>query len=247
MMKAYRNTLLAAATAIAASLAPAAAHAQIQPVIFGTAEADTEDTRLFLLGASIQRNALGVTPFAGVTAYRLTIPTLPTGTMDINAVNPSVGLRYATPTSAIQASVGYLFVSGDDAPLGGAFGAPGGTREGVTTSALGEYWGERGLNLQGIANYNWGDEYAWARARGAIGVAPMGEGWLRLGAEVVGQGGGVDAGDRYSAWQAGPYVDAQVARPLRLLAGAGIKGDNLDRLNGKSTFPYFKVEFVLVP
>jgi hypothetical protein len=252
MLKGSMKFMFAITTALTAAMAPVAGHAQIQPVFFGTAEADTEDMRLFLIGASFQRAALGLQPFAGVTAYQLKYPAL-TGTgqqaatVNTSAVNPSVGLRYSTPTTSVQGAIGYLFLVSDEAPATGVFGAPGGTRDGITASGMGEVSGNRGVNLQAIVNYNVGDEYVWARGRGAVGVMPMGAGWLRVGAEVVGQGGGVDAGERYSAWQVGPFVDAQVARPLRVLLGAGIKGDNANRADASSTFPYFKMEFVLVP
>jgi hypothetical protein len=235
------------ALALLGTAAPATA--QIQPVVFGSAEADTQDQSIFLLGASVQPARLGLNPFAGLMAYRLTYP-MGAGTGTVNAFAPSVGLRYQTPTSAVQGSIGYLFLS-EDVP--GGFGAAGGTRQGLTTGALAEYWGTTGaMNAQGIVSYNVADEYIWARGRGAVGVLPMAGGWLRVGGEVVGQGGGSTpagqpAGERYSAFQIGPLVDLQATRTLRLIGVVGLKTDNLDFPDRPGQFPYFKGEFVWVP
>lgn len=103
------------------------------------------------------------------------------------------------------------------------------------------------------------EEYIWTRLRGIQRVARVGAGDLRLGGEAVLQGGGDAAdqidldtgefirGERYRSFQLGPVVQFQPTPALQLIGSAGAKTDNLSFAERPDWFPYFKVEFVLVP
>lgn len=241
--KLWQEAMLAAFVAASAAL-PGNAQAQAQLVFFGTAEADTEDTSLLLLGASIQTGRPGWQPVAGVLGYRLTYPTGAATTETLYALNPSLGLRHQWTSGAVQGTVGYLFLSDE---LGGGFGAPGGAEQGLTTSFLADYWGTGARTAQALVSYNVAEEYAWGRVRGAQRVAQPAGGDLRLGAELVLQGGGDGPGDDYRALQVGPVIQYQPSPALQLIASGGLKTDNADIPDRPESFPYFKLEFVLIP
>jgi cellulose synthase (UDP-forming) len=243
-------TTTAMAAVIGGLMAAAPVQAQWAPVVFGSAEADTEDSRLFLLGASVEQQRVGLAPTFGVIGYHLTYPTVATsiipptevrGTQTATAVNPRIGLRNQWEFGAIQANVGYLFIAEDENRTAGPIGAPGGGQDGVTTAVQMDYWGTGAVRGQGILNYNWGGEYFWTRLRGAVPIAPA----LAIGAEGIVQGGGTGPGEKYQAAQAGALLEFDVSPNLRLTGGGGVKFDNLDFT--ADAFPYFKAEFVFIP
>jgi hypothetical protein len=251
-----RKNLSARTAVIAAVLggwvAASPVQAQWAPVVFGSAEADTEDSRLFLLGASVEQQRVGLAPTFGVVGYHLTYPTHGTtilpptevrGTQSMTAVNPRVGLRSQWEFGALQANVGYLFVTEDETRTAGPIGAPGGGQEGITTTVQMDYWGAGAgaVRGQGILNYNWGGEYFWTRLRGAVPLAPA----LAIGAEGTVQGGGTGPGAKYQAAQVGALLEFDVTPGLRLTGAGGVKFDNLDFT--ADAFPYVKAEFVFIP
>lgn len=238
-----RQEALVLALLLASAAVPAAALGQAQVVFFGTAEADTEDQSLLLLGGSLQMARPGWQPVVGVLGYRLTYPISDVATETLYALNPSLGLRHQWTSGAAQASVGYLFLSDE---VTGGFGAPGGAEEGVTASALADYWGTGARTAQAIVSFNFAEEYAWSRLRGAQRIARLG-GDLRVGAEAVLQGGGDGPGEDYRALQIGPMLQLQPTPALQLIASAGAKTDNADLPDRPDWFPYVKFEFVLVP
>lgn len=223
------------------------AAAQIEMAVYGTAEADTEEMSLLLLGLAVQPAGLGFKPVATVNGYRLSYPGAG-GTETLAAINPAAGVRYQWPVGAVQATAGYLFLSNQD---GEGFGAPGGAEQGFTAALMGDFWDAGARSGQVIGSYNFGDHYFWGRARGAQQIATLAGGPLRLGAEVVGQGEDLLeqeedlTGVNYRSFQAGPILEYGASPNLQLLAGAGVKSDNLP--DNADLFPYFKVEFVFLP
>jgi hypothetical protein len=226
------------------SAAPAAA--QLRPVVYGAAERGTEDVSLYLLGASAAPPWAGWQPVVGAHAYRLTFPTGTgeDGTAEIQAVNPYAGIRHLWPFGAVQLTAGYL-VTDDTEAVDGGFGGPGGAEPGVTTAFQANYWGITGVRTgQAIASYNWGAEYFWGQLRVLLQqLASPGRGSLRPGAEVVGQRGG--PGDHYAAFQFGPVVELSLSSGFRLAGSVGARSDN--RPQPETFFPYFKLDFVVVP
>jgi cellulose synthase (UDP-forming) len=236
----------AAVVGLALAMASPAA-AQLQPVVYGASEFDTESLRLYLLGASVSSPGTGLGWTAGVSGYHLTYPVGADDTQSVTAVQPSVGVRYGTPTSAVSGSVGYAFVSGgdDDATGGTAVGAPGGGEDGVLTQLQANYWGDGTRNGQAIAVYNWGAEYLWTNLRGTQRVVQTGDyTGVNVGAELGFQGGGTGDED-YQAFQAGGVAEYQLSPAFRLIGVVGGKADNRD--DSPSVFPYFKLEFVALP
>ena len=232
-------SLLCIPVALGAAAAPVAA--QLQAVVYGGTEVDTEDLALFLLGASVHTTGLGPGVGVGVLGYHLTFPVSAELTESVTGVQPQVELRYGFPTGSVQANIGYLFVDGKDVT---PIGAPGGAEDGLVTALQANYWGsEGGRSGDAIASYNWRGEYFWGRLRGAQRVSQLGErGGINLGAELVGQG---TADGEYRAFQAGPLVEVGFSPAFRLIGVAGAKTDN--REEAASVFPYFKLEFVAIP
>jgi cellulose synthase (UDP-forming) len=232
-------------TAFAALGASAPAAAQLSPVIFGATEMDSEDLRLLLLGASVSTPGTGLGWTAGAMAYNVRFPTDP-GTASLNVVQPSVGPRWATGTGAVQATVGYAFVSGDS-PVR-AIGAPGGGASGIVTTVQANHWGAPGsvTSGQAIAAYNWGADYLWTNLRGAVrvGGASPGPG-IALGAEAGFQGDQGGSAGAYQAFQVGALAELHVSPSLRLTGVVGGKTDN--RAASSDVFPYLKLEFVALP
>ena len=239
------STLLAIVAGLALGQ-PAAA--QLQPVVYGAAESDTEGLTLLLLGGAVSTTNPGLGVVAGVTGYSLSFPTgLGNETARVAAVQPYVGPRFLWSTGAVQATVGYQFL--DTADEGEeAFGTPLGGREGVVTALQGNYWGTGARSAQAIVSYNWGSEYAWGQLRALQLVGTPGGIPLSLGAELVAQGGGT--GDTalepdYQAIQFGPAVEVAFSPGFRLAGVVGMKSDN--RPQEKDFFPFFKLDFVLIP
>lgn len=239
----------AAVAGLALALAAAPARAQIQPVVYGASEIDTENLRLFLLGAAVSSPGTGLGWTAGLSGYHLTYPIGADDTESVTAVQPSVGVRYGTTTGAVSASVGYQFVSGggdDDVVPGSVVGAPGGGEDGVLTQLQANYWGDGTRMGQAIAVYNWEAEYLWTNFRGTQRVFDTGDGdtGVNLGAEAGFQGGGSGNAD-YQAFQVGGVVEYQASPALRLIGVVGGKADNRDE--APEIFPYVKLEFVTMP
>ncbi|MBW3628332.1 MAG: glycosyltransferase [Gemmatimonadetes bacterium] len=240
------------ATSLALALGGTASRgaAQLEAAIYGSGEIDTENTSVASIGASVQPPGLGFKPVASILAYQLTFPA-GTGTQSVTAFNPALGLRYQWVPGALQASVGYLFLSGE---TDAAVGAPGGGESGITGAVLADYWGDGTTLAQGIASYNFADDYIWSRLRATRQVTDFNFAPIRLGAEVVGQGEdvfdieeddltAVNAG--YRAFQAGVVGDYQLSPDFRL---TGIVGGKTDNITGNpDIFPYFKVEFLYLP
>jgi cellulose synthase (UDP-forming) len=236
----------AAVVGLALALAAPAA-AQITPVVYGATEFDTQDLRLYLLGASVGSGGTGLGWTAGASAYHLTYPVSEDDTESVTSVQPNAGVRYGWPTGAVAGTVGYAFVSGggDEDNGSPAVGAPGGGEDGLLTQLQGNYWGDGTRMGQAIAVYNWGAEYLWTNVRGTQRVFGTGEATgVNLGAEAGFQGGGT-GDDDYQAFQAGGVAEYQLSPAVRLIGVVGGKSDNRD--DAPSVFPYLKLEFVALP
>jgi cellulose synthase (UDP-forming) len=253
MWNVWKRGGVAAGAVLAMAAMAQPLQAQIQPVVYGGMEVDTEDLVVSVLGASVQSAAPGWGWVADLHGYWLQFPQwnqLPGAvpeertTGSIFAMVPAIGVRSGGTSSAIQLRVGYALLS-DDAPgvVGTAAGA-----SGVTTTLQGDVWGTGERTASAIANYNWGADYYWTRLRGAQRIAgTQATSQWRLGAEVGAQGqfGDGARGFGYQAFQAAPVVEWQVNPGLQLASAIGVKTDN--RHETADLFPYFRLEFVLVP
>jgi hypothetical protein len=126
-------------------------------------------------------------------------------------ITPAVGLTYRTEAGLIGGSVGWA-IRDDENGIAVFGGADNGLHTGLHT----EYWGDGTWGLQGIANYNWGGDFLWSRARVTRRIAGGGGGGsTALGAELVWQAQADDDdaidGNEYEATYIGPVL--QLIRP----------------------------------
>lgn len=250
-MRRVRHCMTAAVlgglTVLGAAFAPSL-HAQgLEVTSFGTAEWDSDDVSIYLLGASVTPEGLGLKPTAGLQAYRVEYESADLfgnpDEVDVWTVAPNVGLKYRTGGGAYQARVGYAFRFGDDDEDEIAIGdAPfGASEDGIVTSAQADIWGTNPLDFQAIGSYNFGSEYLWSRGRSTARLMRFDNGGsLRLGGEVVWQGFVEDDTEDYSALQFGPVLSWHVRPETILTVGGGWK----DVEDDDETHGYFKLEFV---
>lgn len=236
---------LFAVTALACTFAIApAAQAQIagfHPSFYGSGEWDTEESQFYLLGMYAGKSKLGWSPYLNVNGYRLSYDV--NGTQnDLSAVAPTIGFAHAARRGGYSVGGGYTWTDSEDA---GAPGAEGGGKSGVH-AAVGAYRngrGDRPLRTQFLSNYNLGSRYVWARLRSSV---PLGA-RSRVGAELVGQGGGRD-GSHSNEFKIGPTLEYQWSDNFRSGAVVGYKSMGGTRLpDGRESAPYFKLEFSFSP
>ena len=162
-----------------------------QVVAFGTAEAGGLGSSLFLLGLSASGSGMGWQPTGSLEGYYLRLPSGAGTTTTDWVFAPSVGLKDGMNGGAIQARVGYSFVS-SSVNSGGAFPTstfpiPTSSKNGVFVVGQGDYWGNGNQMGQVIASYNFGDEFLWSRLRGAEKLSGS---HVMVGGEVGFLGGG---------------------------------------------------------
>jgi len=225
------------------AIAPAA-QAQIagfHPSFYGSGEWDTKESQFYLLGIYAGQSKLGWSPYLNVNAYRLSYEVNDTQN-DLSAFAPTVGLAHAARRGGYSVGAGYTWTDSEDA---GAPGAEGGGKSGVH-AAVGAYRngrGDRPLRTQFLSSYNHGSRYVWTRLRSSI---PMGS-RTRVGAELVGQGGGKD-GSYSNEFKLGPTLEYQWSANVRSGAVVGYKTMGGTRLpDGRESAPYFKLEFSFSP
>jgi hypothetical protein len=200
-----------------------------QIVGFGAAEWSPHRRSVQLLGAAISSGLPGWSPVFTVTGLRFTFPTIdPTSleeeTADAFAVAPSLGLRYQTETYSTGLHAGYIFVD-DDEEISPITGSPVGGSDGFFLTAQHDYWGRGERIGQLIATYNFGGQYLWSRAKGAVRF-PSVTSPLFVGAEAILQGGGDD--DDFPGledmWilQAGPVLAFQLTPNFRIDLSGGV-------------------------
>jgi len=256
----HRNVFLAltALTAFAA-FKPAAAQYALHPSFYGSGEIDTRHSQFYLLGMYVGVGGLGWSPYFNVNGYALHYHPVPdsrivtvngggsgtqalfSNTSTLSAVAPTVGLAYASRANGVSFGAGYTFVHKENP---GAPGAEGGGTSGVTAS-FGAYHngtGRRALRTQLLSNYNFDSQYAWARVRGSV---PFGTA-SRIGAEVVGQGGGKD-NNTSNSWQVGPTFEYAWTRQLRTTFAAGWKSVGGTLFDERENAAYLKAEFSFSP
>jgi len=249
-LKRHRNTVLAVAAFAGLTLIGRAAEAQMPPLhpsFYGSAEADTRSSQFYLLGMYVGMGGLGWSPYFNVNGYALHYRPVPgvTTTRTLSAVSPTLGMAYAGRRSGISFGAGYAWVHNPDV---GAPGAEGGGANGATAS-FGAYHngtGARPLHTQLLSNYNFGSKYLWARGRASVPYRTSRRHPTRIGAEIVGQGGGKN-GLTSNTFQIGPTLEYAWTPNFRTTGVVGYKSVGGSRLTSRDNAAYFKLEFSLSP
>jgi hypothetical protein len=218
------------------------------PSYYGSAEVDTRSSQFYLLGVYVGVGGLGWSPYFNANAYALhyqVLPDVPNTDRTLTAVLPTVGLAYASRTNGLSIGGGYAWVRNEDPA---APGAEGGGSTGATAS-LGAYHsgrGARAIHTQLLSNYNFDSRYVWARGRASVPFRNSRTHPARIGAEVVGQGGGKN-GVTSNSWQAGPTFEYGWTPDLRTTAAAGWKSIGGTRFANRDNAAYLKLEFSFSP
>ena len=156
-------------------------------------------------------------------------------------LTPAGGLRWQTTGGFIGGSVGAEIAGDDD-----SFDPFGGGDTGLHTGIHAEFWGDGSWGLQGIANYNWGADFLWSRARATKRIASRSNGGgISLGAELVWQAQ-ADDGDaiednEFQATYIGPVLLVNGPRGANWGFSGGLK--HTDPLDDDTW--YAKVELFL--
>ena len=247
-MKAHfrcKTTIVMALVALT-SVASSAGAQQI--VGFGAAEWSPNRRTVQLLGAAVSSGLPGWSPVFTVTGLRFTFPTGPDESADAFAIAQSLGMRFQTETYSTGLHVGYIFIDDDEDEISPITGSPVGGDDGVFATVQHDYWGRGDRIGQLFATYNFGGEYLWSRAKGAVRV-PSITSPLFLGAEAIIQGGGDDEDDFGfdDMWilQAGPVLAFQVTPNFRIDLSGGVWVPIEDPAD-EGTGGYGRIEFVAV-
>jgi hypothetical protein len=243
----FRKTWIVV-TAIAGLVAPAVLHAQstIHPSFFGSTEFDTKGTNFYLLGTYIGFPTGGAwSPYFEADAYHLNFPA-GAKRQSLNAVNPTIGLQHNAARASVSFGVGYSFVSSNAS--GASLNTERGGESGVTASfgANSTGPGERPYQTEFLANYNFGSSYLWSRARGSVPAGTSAAHPLRVGLELVGQGGSHN-GSSTHAFSVGPFFNYQVTPQFKTGLAGGAKFYGSNGTTGSGTAAYIKWEFSLSP
>ena len=235
------RSVIALACTLAAAPEAEAQIAGIHPSFYGSGELDTRDSQFYLLGIYAGVSKLGWSPYLNVNGYRLSYDD--NGTQrDLSAFSPTVGFAHAARRAGFSIGGGYTWTDSEDA---GAPGAEGGGKSGVH-AAVGAYntgRGDRPLRTQFLSNYNLGSRYLWTRLRTSVPISNR----TRIGAELVGQGGGKD-GSYSNEFKIGPTLEYRWSDNFRSGAVVGYKTMGGTRLpDGRESAPYFKLEFSFSP
>jgi hypothetical protein len=247
-LRTYRKRVIALAAAGAVLAArPASAQASFHPSFYGSTEVDTRNSQFYLLGMYVGVGGLGWSPYFNANAYALHYrpSTLLDATSTLTSISPTVGLAYAGRRGGASFGAGYAFVHHENP---GAPGAEGGGSSGVTAS-FGAYRngaGRRAMRSQLLSNYNFDSQYVWVRGRVS---SPFGNSVThpaRLGAEVVGQGGGKN-NNTSNTFQAGPTFEYGWTPRLRSTLAGGYKTVGGSAFSERENAAYIKLEFSFSP
>jgi len=247
----HRAALLALVTIAGLSGFARSSEAQLletfHPTVYGSGELDTRQSQFYLLGLYVGVGGLGWSPYFNASGYLLRYEPVPTVdvTQNLTAASPTLGLAYAGRTGGVSFGGGYTWVNHENAA---APGAESGGKSGATAS-LGAYSngsGRRAMRSQLLANYNFGSHYVWARARASMPFGRSARHPARIGAEVVGQGGGL-VGNYVSSFQAGPTLEYLWNQNFRTTLAAGWKNVGGTLFADRDNAAYFKLEFSLSP
>ena len=218
-----------------------------QIVGFGAAEFSGARRSVQLLGFAVSSGLPGWSPVLTVTGLRFTFPATDilgvTRTEDAFAIAPSIGMRYQTEVGATGLHVGYIFVSGDE-DVAIATGSPVGSSDGVFATFQADYWGRGEALGQLLVSYNFGGEYLWSRAKGAVRVGGLASP-LFFGAEAILQGGG-EGPVKPWALQLGPVIALQITPNFRVDLSGGVRLPLNRDESGEFTTGYGRIEFVAV-
>jgi hypothetical protein len=207
--------------AAAALLFAAAPHAGAQQfATYGSAEASGFGESSAILGTSVSAGRPGWSPVASIAVYTFRFRSGPSTFDNSTAFAPSLGIMHATTTSAVQAALGYAFLSTEH-PSAAAIGSPVGTQNSAFVSAQYNYWGDGSSSTQLLGSYSFKDEYLWARGGHMIRIGPSSP--ISLGGDVTIQGS--MKGDATYQLQLGPTLEYRVSQAVRLNAGAGYRTD----------------------
>jgi hypothetical protein len=252
-LKTHRNVLVALAALAGLAAFARTAKAQmpisdLHPSFYGSAELDTRHSEFYLLGMYVGMGGLGWSPYFNINGYSLHYRldrNVPTSDRTLSAISPTLGMAYAGRTSGVSIGGGYAWVNNEDA---GAPGAEGGGSNGGTVS-LGAYQngkGRRPMHMQLLSNYNFGSQYVWARGRASVPFGYSNKHPARIGAEVVGQGGGKDP-LKSNSFQAGPTLEYTWTPQFRTTGAVGYKSVGGQRFTSRETGAYLKLEFSFSP
>ena len=251
-LNSHRNTVLALAAVAALTTigrtAEAQRRSQIHPSFYSGAEADTRNQQFYLLGMYVGTGGLGWSPFFNVNGYTLRYrgPSSVSSTSStLSAVLPTLGMAYAGRRSGVSFGAGYAFVNKENP---GAPGAEGGGSSGATAS-LSAYQngsGRRSLRTQLLSNYNFDSRYVWGRGRASVPFGYSNRHPARIGAEVVGQGGGTDA-RKSNSFEVGPTLEYAWTPRLRTTGVVGYKSVGGPSFPSRENAAYFKLEFSFSP
>jgi hypothetical protein len=184
--------VLSVAAALAILVAPA--QAQVSSVLYGSGYQDERDTHLYLFGGAIRPAGLGWKPIATAEVFlSMADNGYNRGTL-ASGVAPGVGLMYETPDAGIGARVSYHVVMRDSRSLRRGLMYTSGER-GVATS-IDAYHIGFGPKLEGLATYQWGNDFIWTEAKAHIPVVRLRTGAVEAGAEGIWQGTTEDGQER---------------------------------------------------
>ena len=252
-LKTHLNAVIAVAAIAGLTTFARPAVAQISvsdlhPSFYGSAELDTRHSQFYLVGMYVGMGGLGWSPYFNVNAYSLHYrfdPVAVNSDSTLSAVSPTIGMAYAGRNRGVSFGAGYAWVQHPDA---GAPGAEGGGSNGATISfgAYNNGTGKRPMHTQLLSNYNFGSQYLWARGRASVPFGHSGKHPARIGAELVGQGGGKDL-RKSNSFQAGPTFEYAWTPQLRTTGVVGYKSVGGPIYASRESATYLKLEFSFSP
>jgi hypothetical protein len=223
---------------------------QVHPTLYGSTELDTRHSQFYLLGLYVGTGGLGWSPYLNVNGYALHYRPIQSvaQTSTLTAISPTIGLAYAGRSGGVSFGAGYTWVHNENPA---APGAESGGKNGATVS-FGAYSNgpsRRSLRTQLLSNYNFGSHYVWARGRASVPFGNSARHPARIGAEVVGQGGGLN-GNTSNSFAVGPTFEYGWTPNFRTTLAGGWKsvgGSGASFTNGRDNAAYVKLEFSLSP
>jgi len=220
---------------------------QLHPTLYGSTELDTRHSQFYLLGLYVGMGGLGWSPYLNVNGYLLHYRPIRSVdvTSNLTAVSPTIGLAYAGRNGGVSFGGGYAFVHNENPS---APGAESGGKSGATASfgAYANGTGRRAGRTQLLANYNFGSHYVWARGRASVPFGYSARHPARIGAEVVGQGGGLN-GITTNTFEVGPTFEYGWTPNFRTTLAGGWKNVGGSTFANRDNAAYVKLEFSLSP
>lgn len=246
----YRTAIFVSAALAGLAVFPRSAVAQLgqfHPTVYGSTEVDTRHSQFYLLGLYVGMGGLGWSPYGNVNGNALHYRPIAAvdATSTLTAVSPTIGLAYAGRSGGVSFGGGYTWVNHENPA---APGAESGGKTGATASVSAYSVGgrRRSLRTQLLANYNFGSHYAWARGRASVPFRSSARHPTRLGAEVVGQGGGLE-GNTSNTFSVGPTLEYGWSQNFRTTLAGGWKTVGGTAFTTRDNAGYVKLEFSVSP